>query len=59
VAYLSPADRPGALAVANTLKLSKASVQPIDANTKAIVCPPSQACPSTVVVIVGKDLAAQ
>jgi hypothetical protein len=59
VAYMAPADRPGALAVANTLKLGKASVQPIDANTKAIVCPPSQACTSTVVVTVGKDLATQ
>ena len=57
VAYVGSADRPDALAVANTLKLSKASVQPIDANTKAIACPPSQACTSMVVVIVGKDLA--
>jgi LytR cell envelope-related transcriptional attenuator len=57
VAYMAPADRIGALAVANTLKLGKASVQPIDATTKQIVCPPSQACTSTVVVIVGKDLA--
>jgi hypothetical protein len=59
VAYMTPTDRPDALAVANTLKLSKASVQQIDPNTKAIACPPSQACTSMVVVIVGKDLAAQ
>ena len=59
VAYMTPADRADALAVAHTLKLRPASVQPIDANTKAIACPPSQACTSTVVVIVGKDLAAQ
>ncbi len=59
VAYMAPADRIDALAVANTLKLKPASVQPIDANTKQIVCPPSQACTSRVVVTVGKDLAAQ
>jgi hypothetical protein len=59
VAYMTSASRADALAVANSLKLTKASVQPVDANTKAIVCPPSQACSSMVVVIVGKDLAAQ
>ena len=59
VAYMTSADRRDALAVAHTLKLSQASAQPIDPNTKAIVCPPSQACPSMVVVIVGKDLAGQ
>lgn len=59
IAYMTAADRDDALAVAQALKLSRSSVQAIDANTKAIVCPPSQACSSMVVVIVGQDLAAQ
>jgi hypothetical protein len=59
VAYMAPADRRDALAVATALKLGQSSVQQIDANTKAIACPPSQACPSAVVVTVGTDLAQQ
>ena len=59
VAYMTPSDRPDALAVASSLKLSPSSVQQVDPNTKAIACPPSQACTSAVVVTVGKDLAAQ
>jgi LytR cell envelope-related transcriptional attenuator len=59
IAYMTAADRADALAVAQALKLSTASVQPVDPNTKAIVCPPSQACTSMVVAIVGQDLAAQ
>jgi hypothetical protein len=59
VAYMTPADKPDALAVATSLKLGRSAVQLIDASTKAIACPPGQACPSRVVVTVGKDLAAQ
>lgn len=59
VAYMTPTDRRDALAVATALKLGPSVVQLIDPNTKAIACPPSQACPSAVVVIVGKNLAAQ
>jgi hypothetical protein len=59
VAYMAPADRRDALAVATALKLGQTSVQLIDANTKAIACPPSQACSSAVVVTVGTDLAQQ
>jgi hypothetical protein len=59
VAYMAAADRRDAVAVANSLKLSRGAVQPIDPTTKATVCPPSQACASQVVVIVGTDLAQQ
>ncbi|MBV9804199.1 MAG: LytR C-terminal domain-containing protein [Solirubrobacterales bacterium] len=59
VAYMAPGYRRDALAVATALKLGQTSVQQIDANTKAIACPPSQACPSAVVVTVGTDLAQQ
>jgi len=60
VAYMTTADRADAYAVASALKLPRTSVQPIDlTTTKPIVCPPSQACTSAVVVTVGKDLAAQ
>ena len=57
VAYMTPADRPDALAVASSLKLSRSLVQLIDQNTRAIACPPSQACASQVVVTIGHDLA--
>lgn len=59
VAYMGPAFRRDALAVATSLKLHPSSVQLIDAGTKAIACPPNQACTSAVVVTVGKDLATQ
>ena len=57
VAYMAPADRRDALAVANSLKLSPRAVQPVDPTSKATVCPPAQACTSAVVVTVGQDLA--
>jgi hypothetical protein len=59
VAYMAPSERRDALAVAASLKLTQASVQPVDAATKAIACPPAQACTTSVVVTVGSDLAAQ
>lgn len=59
VAYMAPADRRDALAVANSLKLGKNSVQLVDPNTKSTVCPPAQACTSAVVVTVGQDLSQQ
>lgn len=59
VAYMAPADRRDALVVANSLKLSRTAVQPVDPTTKATVCPPAQACTSAVVVTVGQDLAHQ
>lgn len=59
VAYMAAADRRDALAVANSLKLGKNSVQLVDPNTKSTVCPPAQACTSAVVVTVGQDLAQQ
>jgi hypothetical protein len=59
VAYMAPADRRDALAVANSLKLPKSSVQLVDPNTKSTVCPPAQACTSAVVVTVGQDLSQQ
>jgi hypothetical protein len=59
VAYMEPSFRRDAVAVARSLKLPTSSVQLIDPTTKAIACPPNQACTSTVVVTVGKDLATQ
>jgi hypothetical protein len=59
VAYMSQADRRDALAVATALKLRQTSVQLVDPATKAIACPPAQACTTAVVVTVGQDLAAQ
>jgi LytR cell envelope-related transcriptional attenuator len=59
VAYMEPVFRRDALAVATSLKLPTSSVQLIDANTKAIACPPNQPCTSAVVVTVGKNLATQ
>jgi LytR cell envelope-related transcriptional attenuator len=56
VAYM-PGHRRDALAVASTLKLGSASVQPVDQNTQAVACPPPSACTATVVVTVGSDLA--
>ncbi len=47
-----------ALAVAKSLKLGPASVQPIDASTQAVACPGANACADKVVVTVGTDLAA-
>jgi LytR cell envelope-related transcriptional attenuator len=56
VAYL-PGRQPDALAVAKSLKLGPASVQPIDQSTQAVACPPGTACSAGVVVTVGSDLA--
>ncbi len=59
VAYMTPADRRDAVVVANSLKLRPSAVQLVDPATKAIACPPAQACTTAVVVTVGTDLAAQ
>ena len=56
VAY-TPGQRDAAMAVARSLGLSSAAVQPIDQSTKAIACPPPSACTTTVVVTAGTDLA--
>ena len=56
VAYL-PGHQRDALAVAKSLKLGPASVQPIDQSTQAVACPPGTACAAGVVVTVGSDLA--
>jgi hypothetical protein len=57
VAYM-PGHKPDAVAVAASLKLGPASVQPVDQNTQAVACPQPSACASTdVVVTVGSDLA--
>jgi hypothetical protein len=55
VAYM-PSHKRDALPVASTLKLGPASVQPVDANTQAVACPPPAACSVSVVVTVGSDL---
>ncbi|MGZ4216310.1 MAG: LytR C-terminal domain-containing protein [Solirubrobacteraceae bacterium] len=57
VAYM-PGHKPDALAVAKSLKLGPASVQPVDQATQAVACPVSTECTSQVVVTVGTDLAA-
>jgi hypothetical protein len=56
VAYMTSADRRDAVAVARSLKLASSAVQPVDATTKATVCPPAQPCTTRVVVTVGQDL---
>jgi hypothetical protein len=57
VAYM-PGHKTEALAVAKSLKLGPASVQPVDPATQAVACPVSTQCTSQVVVTVGTDLAA-
>jgi hypothetical protein len=57
VAY-TPGHKTEALAVAKSLKLGPASVQPVDPATQAVACPVSTQCASQVVVTVGTDLAA-
>ena len=57
VDYL-PGDRRQAIAVATSLKLGSASVQPVDQSNQAVACPPGTSCTANVVVIVGSDLAA-
>jgi hypothetical protein len=56
VGYL-PGRRKDALAVAASLKLGPASVQPVDQSNQAVACPPPAACPASVIVTVGSDLA--
>ncbi len=56
VAYL-PGYKRDALAVASSLKLSSASVAPVDPSTQGVACPSTTACPANVVVTVGADLA--
>ena len=56
VAFL-PGHRREALAVAKSLNLGQASVQPIDQSTQALACPPPAACTAGVVVTLGTDLA--
>jgi hypothetical protein len=56
VAFM-PSHKRDALMVASALKLGPASVQPVDANTQAVACPPPGVCTASVVVTVGSDLA--
>jgi hypothetical protein len=56
VGYL-PGHRKDALAVATSLKLGSASVQPVDQSNQAVACPPPAACAANVIVTVGSDLA--
>jgi len=56
VGYL-PGHRKDALAVAASLKLGSASVQPVDQSNQAVACPPPAPCTANVVVTVGSDLA--
>jgi hypothetical protein len=55
IAYM-PGRRAEALAVASSLNLGPASVQPVDAPTQAVACPPGPPCTATVIVTVGADL---
>jgi hypothetical protein len=57
VAYL-PGFKQDALAVANSLKLSPASVAPVDQAAQAVACPGPGACTADVIATVGADLAA-
>lgn len=57
VGYL-PGHRDAALAVAKSLKLGSASVQPVDQSNRAVACPASSTpCAAKVIVTVGSDLA--
>jgi len=56
VAYMT-GQRRDALAVAASLKLGQASVQPVDQSTQSVACPPPAACIADVIVTVGADLA--
>jgi hypothetical protein len=58
IAYL-PGHHNDAMAVAKSLKLGPASVQPVDQSTQAVACPPPAPCTATVVVTVGADLKSQ
>jgi LytR cell envelope-related transcriptional attenuator len=60
VQYVSAADKPDAVAVASSLKLSATSVQAIDPGTQQIACSAAPSpCTTKVVVTVGSDLASQ
>jgi hypothetical protein len=60
VAYMVPADRADALAVASALKLTGSVVQRVDSGTKSIACSNNPlGCNSPVYVTVGSDLASQ
>lgn len=56
VAYL-PGFKRDALAVAGTLKLKPAAVQPVDQASQVVACPPPSTCKANVIVTVGSDLA--
>ena len=56
VAFM-PGHRREALAVAKSLNLGPASVQPVDQSTQAVACPPPAGCTAGVVVTLGTDLA--
>jgi len=58
VAYLLPADKPDALAVAAALKLTASSVQRVDTSVKSVACSfnPALGCNSPVYVTVGSNL---
>ncbi|MBV9006758.1 MAG: LytR C-terminal domain-containing protein, partial [Solirubrobacterales bacterium] len=58
IAYL-PNHRNDALKVASSLKLGPGAVQPVDAGTQQVACPPGMTCAADVVVTVGTDLASQ
>jgi hypothetical protein len=55
VAYM-PGHRRDALAVAKSLNLGPASVQPVDQSTQSLACPSTGACTATVVATLGTDL---
>jgi hypothetical protein len=55
VAYM-PGHRRQALAVAKSLNLGPASVQPVDQSTQSLACPSTGPCTATVVVTLGTDL---
>ena len=60
VAYLAPAYRADAVAVATALKLTSAAVQRVDPSTKSIACSHAPVgCNSPVYVTVGSDLSSQ
>lgn len=56
VGYL-PGHQAAALLVAKSLKLGRASVQPVTATNKRVACPQSSRCTAKVIVTVGTDLA--
>jgi hypothetical protein len=60
VAYLTPAYKPDAVAVATALKLTSSAVQAVNPSTKSLACSNSAVgCNSPVYVTVGSDLSSQ